>query len=312
MGGKGICIALIGLGIVSGLLIGGPPHESQEAPAPKRPQLPSVTLRIRGSDSMRDLAQTWAAEYAEKHDGYEVDANGGGSGVGLALLIDGKVDLANSTRPPTERELGAARKKTGKELVAHLVGYDALAIYVHQDNPLEEISLEELRQIYDERGRIASWSQLGVKVSSCDSGRIFLVCREHHGGIYDYFRESVLGRDGKFKPSTVDQRFPKDVVALVGKTPCAIGYAPVAFKTGAVKFLRVKGKQGEAVGPSPSAIRDQTYPLSRPLLMCTIGEGTPEVRTFLDWARSDAGQAVLERCGHVPLPVKERTRGQGG
>ncbi len=104
MGGRGIFIALIGLGIVSGLLIGGPPRESKKAPAPKRPQLPSVTLRIRGSDSMRDLAETWAAEYAEKHDGYEVDADGGGSGVGLALLIEpepwGKLRPSPAPWPP--------------------------------------------------------------------------------------------------------------------------------------------------------------------------------------------------------------------
>jgi phosphate transport system substrate-binding protein len=261
-------------------------------------------IQNRGSDTMIELAQAWAEEYK----GAEVEASGGGSGVGIAALIDGKVDICNASRTMTEKEIEEAKKKTGKEPKLHVVGYDALAVYVHKDNPLEEIAMEQIKEIYGDGGKVALWSQLGVKVPGCTSDKMVLVSRQNNSGTYEYFREHVLGKDGKYKLGTIDQSGSKDVVALVGKTPCAIGYSGMGYKTDAVKFLKVKGKDGKGVGPSIAAVYAKTYPISRPLFMYTLGEGTPEVQKYIAWVRSDAGQKVLEGIGYVPLKPEERAK----
>jgi phosphate transport system substrate-binding protein len=257
-----------------------------------------VKIRKGGADTMVELAQAWAAEYQDAN----LEIRGGGSGWGIAALIDRKLDIANSSRPVTEKEIEEARKKTGKEPKVHLVGYDALAIYVHRDNPLEEIRLGDLRGIYGKDGGITSWTQLCVEVPGCPGGEIVVVGRQSNCGYWEFFREHVLGKRGEYRRGMKDQRGSKDVVSVVGQIPCAIGYAGMSYRTAAVKFLAVKGKDGHAVGPSSGAVLARTYPLSRPLFMYTLGEGTPEVRKYLDWVRSDAGQKVLDSIGYVTVP----------
>ena len=188
---------------------------------------------------------------------------------------------------------------------------DALAVYVHKDNPIEEISMDQLKQVYGEGGSITTWSQLGVKVPGCASDKIELVSRQNSSGTYQYFREAVLG-EGNYKLGTIDQSGSKDVVALVGKTSCAIGYSGMGYKTDAVKFLKVKGKDGKGVLPSIAAVHDTTYPISRPLYMYTLGEATGHLKDYIDWVRADAGQEVLENIGYVPLQPAERHNAGAG
>jgi len=261
-------------------------------------------IQNRGSDTMIELAQAWAEKYVPT----DVEVSGGGSGVGISAMIDGKVDIANASRLMTDKELEAAKKNTGKEPKLHVVGYDALAIYVHKDNPLEEISVEQLKDIYGDGGKITTWSQLGVKVPGCSSDKLVLVSRQNNSGTYEYFREHILGSKGKYKLGTIDQSGSKDVVALVGKTPCAIGYSGMGYKTDAVKFLKVKIKDGKGVLPSIEAVYAKTYPISRPLFMYTLGEGTGSIKAYLDWVCSDEGQAVCKEIGYVPLKPEERTK----
>src|SRR5262245_60957339 len=203
-------------------------------------------IQNHGSGPMLELVQALGEDYKDE----VIEVSGGGSGVGIAALIDGKLDICNSSREMTAKELEDAKKKTGKEPKLHVVGYDALAIYVHKDNPLEEITLEQLKEIYGKDGKISSWSELGVKVPGCQSDKLVLVSRQNSSGTWEYFREHVLGKEGKFRLGTIDQSGSKDVVALVGKTPCAVGYSGMGYKTNAVKFLKVKGKDGKAVVPS--------------------------------------------------------------
>lgn len=263
-----------------------------------------VSIQNKGSDTMIELAQAWSEAY---HDA-SVEVSGGGSGVGIAALINGTVDIANASRPMSEKELKEAKEKTGKDPVQHIVGYDALAVYVHKDNPLEELSLEQLKGMYGEGGAVTTWSQVSAKVGGCPDDKIVLVSRQNNSGTYEYFREHVLGKDGKFKLGTLDQSGSKDVCALVGKTPCSIGYSGMGYKTDAVKFVKIKGKDGKGVLPSVAATHDGTYPISRPLYMYTLGEGSPEAQAFMSWVRSDAGQAVLEKIGYVPLKAEERAK----
>jgi phosphate transport system substrate-binding protein len=261
-------------------------------------------IQNRGSDTMIELAQAWAEDYK----GADVEVSGGGSGVGISALIDGKVDIANASRLMTDKEIADAKAKSGKEPKLYVVGYDALAIYVKNDNPLEEISTDQLKDIYGDGGKVSSWAQLNVKNAGCSGDKIVLVSRQNNSGTYEYFREHILGKEGKYKLGTIDQSGSKDVVALVGKTPCAIGYSGMGYKTDAVKFLKVKSKDGKAVLPSIENVYNKSYPISRPLFMYTLGEATGQVKAYIDWTRSDAGQAVLEKIGYVPLKAAERVK----
>ncbi|MDQ2644144.1 MAG: phosphate ABC transporter substrate-binding protein [Myxococcota bacterium] len=254
-----------------------------------------------GSDTMVNLAQAWAEAYAAAHPGVSVEVSGGGSGVGIAALINGTADIANSSRKLEPAELERA-KQAGREPAEHVVGYDGLAIYVHKNNPLEQISIEQLSQIYAENGKIDSWSALGVKVPGAKSDEIVRVSRQNNSGTYAYFREHVVGKKSDFKFGSLDMNGSKEVVELVGRTPGAIGYSGVGYATPAVKVLRVsKTKDGPAVLPSLQTVQDKSYPISRPMFLFTPPNPPRHVTDYLHWVTSEPGQKIVEATGYVPL-----------
>jgi phosphate transport system substrate-binding protein len=259
-----------------------------------------------GSDTMVNLAQAWAEEYGKVAPGISVEVSGGGSGVGIAALINGTAELANSSRQIEPEEAEKAKKATGKEPKEFLVGYDGLAIFVHKDNPLNEISQEDLGEIYREGGKVESWSQIGVaKIPGAQNDKIIRVSRQNNSGTYHYFREVVVGKKADYKSGSLDMNGSKDVVELVGKTPGAIGYSGLGYATPAVKIVKVAKKKGEAsVLPSNATVLDKSYPIARPLFMYTPGEPSQNAKKYLDWIMSDAGQKVVEQSGYVPLPKK--------
>ncbi len=262
-----------------------------------------AAIQNQGSDTMVNLAQAWAEAYAQVDPAVSVEVSGGGSGTGIAALINGTVDIANSSRKLEEGEFAKAQQNTGKEPKEYMVGYDALAVFVHKDNPLEEITIEQIGQIYSEGGTITKWSQLGVKNAACANDEIIRVSRQNNSGTYHYFREAVLGKGHDFKLGSVDMNGSKDVVELVSKTPCAIGYSGMGYATHDVKMLRVAKKAGEpAYSPSIETTLDHTYPISRPLFMYTLGTPSEHVQKYLDWIHSDAGQQIVKESGYVPLP----------
>jgi len=259
-------------------------------------------IRVEGSDTMVNLAQAWAERYHEKHSHVSIQVLGGGSGVGIASLIDGNCDIANCSRAMRPEELEAVKANHGKEAEEIIVGYDALAVYVHKDNPLESISLEELAEIYGESGKIDNWSQLGVEVPGCAEGKITRVSRQNSSGTYAYFREAVLGARRDYKLGSIDQSGSKDVVALVSRTPCAIGYSGMGYATDEVKMLKISRRIGEpGVPPTVENAQNRSYPITRPLRIYTVGEPTGAVKEFIDWILSPEGQKVVEEVGYVPL-----------
>ena len=160
-----------------------------------------------------------------------------------------------------DKEIQRAEQNTGKKPKQIVVALDALAIYVHKDNPLDTISLEELAEIYGEDGTITKWSQLGVQNVGCKSDEITRVSRQNNSGTYHYFREAVLGDNREFKLGSIDQSGSKDVVALVSSTPCAIGYSGMGYHTADVKWLKVAKQKGEAgVEPSVATAQGQDLP----------------------------------------------------
>ncbi|MGH7595610.1 MAG: phosphate ABC transporter substrate-binding protein [bacterium] len=262
-----------------------------------------VSIQNQGSDTMVNLAQAWAEAYAQVDSSVSVEVSGGGSGTGIAALINGTVDIANSSRKLEEGERAKATQNTGKEPQEYMVGFDALAVFVHKDNPLEEITIEQIGQIYSEGGTITKWSQLGVKNAACANDEIIRVSRQNNSGTYHYFREAVLGKGHDFKLGSVDMNGSKDVVELVSKTPCAIGYSGMGYATAEVKMLRVAKKQGDpSFPPSIETTLDHTYPISRPLYMYTLGTPSEHLQKYLDWIHADAGQQIVKESGYVPLP----------
>jgi len=269
---------------------------------------PSKTvIQNTGSDTMVNLAQAWAEEYATVEPGVSVEVSGGGSGTGVAALIEGTVDIANCSRIVEPQEVEQAKKNTGKVPHEIKVGYDALAVYVHKDNPMEEITLEQLASIYGEAGTVTKWSELGVKMPA-GADEIIRVSRQSNSGTYAYFREAILGRGHDFKLGSRDLHGSKDVVELVSKTPQAIGYSGMGYAVAGVKALRVAKKAGEpAVAPTVAATLDHSYPIARPLFMYTLGEPAGATKKYIDWVLSPAGKVIVTKSGYVPLPDGEGT-----
>jgi phosphate transport system substrate-binding protein len=176
-------------------------------------------------------------------------------------------------------------------------------VYVHRDNPLDHISLEELSDIYREGGPVTKWSQLGVTaVPGAKGDEIVRVSRQNNSGTYHYFREVVVGKKRDLKSGSLDMNGSKDVVELVGRTPGAIGYSGLGYATSQVKIVKVSKKKGDAaIAPSIASVHDKTYPVARPLLMYTPHDSPAYVQKYLAWIASDAGQAVVKSSGYVPL-----------
>ncbi len=295
---------IVELGVVSGFLA----LCLLSAGCKKSGSVQTVTLRTKGSDTIVNLAQTWAEEYRKVAPDVEVEVSGGGSGVGVPALLRGTIDIYNASRRMRPQEIEEARKNTGKEPKEILVGYDAVAIYVHKSNPLNEITLDEIAQIYAEGGTIARWSDLGVKLPDTANDKIVRVNRQSNSGTYEFLREQVLNRKD-FKLGSLDMDGSKEVVELVASTPTAIGYSGMGYATPAVKVLKVKKTAADpAYEPTVANTLAKTYPLARSLQLYTLGEPQGAVKAYLDWILSDAGQRVVEASGYVPLPEAARVK----
>jgi phosphate transport system substrate-binding protein len=256
-------------------------------------------IQNKGSDTLVNVAQAWAETYQTIDPSVVVAVSGGGSGTGIAAVINGTVDIANSSREIEEDELELAHKN-GQDPVQHIVGYDALAIFLHADNPIGEISIEQLRQIYGDGGTVTRWTDLGVEVPGCREQEIVVVSRQNNSGTYEYFRDAVLG-DGDFRLGTRDMHGSKDVVDLVEKTPCAIGYSGLAYATDHVKLPCVSQQPGSAcVAPSVVTAVDGSYPIARPLFMYTNGEPTGHIGAYMNWIKSDEAQCIILEMGYAP------------
>jgi len=260
-----------------------------------------VVIQNKGSDTLVNVAQAWAEAYSKKTTDCAIAVTGGGSGTGISAMINGTVDIANASRKMKDKEIQAA-EKNGIEPIEHVVGFDALAVYVHKDNPIESLTLEQLAGIYGEGGEIVSWDQLGVEVPEAKDQEIILVSRQNNSGTYAYFREAVLGEGREYKLATKDMHGSKDVVDLVAHTRGAIGYSGLAYATDHVKIVSVKASaDAPAVAPTVQSAVDGSYPIARPLFMYTAGEPKGAIKAYMDWILSDEGQRIILEKGYAPV-----------
>ena len=256
-------------------------------------------IQNKGSDTLVNVAQAWAEAYPEVNPDVAVAVSGGGSGTGIAAMINGTVDIANASRKMKDKEMKLAEEH-GQHPVEHVVGYDALAVFVHKDNPVTSLSLQQLADIYGRGQKVTKWSDMGITVPGCKD-EIVVVSRQNNSGTYVYFQETVLGKGGKYRQGTLDMHGSKDVVDLVENTPCAIGYSGLAYATDHVKMVCIAAETGgDCVAPSVKTASNRTYPIARPLFMYTNGEPEGAVKAYMDWIKSDAGQCILSDKGYAP------------
>ena len=264
----------------------------------------STNIQNKGSDTMLQLAQAWSELYAKENPDVRVAVSGGGSGTGIAGIINGVVDIANCSRAIKPGEMEKVKAAHGVEAKQYIMGLDCLAVYVHKDNPLEEITIDQLGQIFGEDGTITKWSQLGIEAPG-GKDEIVRLSRQSNSGTYVYFKETVIPEGKSFKPGSLDMHGSKEVVELCAKTPATIGYSGMGYATDDVKMLRVAKKNGDkAFAPNNDSALSGDYPIARPLFMYTLGEPKPHVKAYLDWCLSPSGQKVVDATGYVPAPKK--------
>lgn len=248
-------------------------------------------ITVKGSDTMVILGQRFAEEYMKQNPGTVIQVNGGGSGTGIAALINGTVDLAQSSRTMSDAEKASVEKKRSAQVVETPVALDSLAVFVNAASPVREMSLEQVRNIYT--GKVTNWNQVGGP-----NATVVIYGRESSSGTYDYFREHVLD-DEDFSPRVQTLAGTAAIINAVSRDPNGIGYGGIAYSQDAVAIALSDG--GPAIAPAEGTVADGTYPLSRNLYFYTLSNAGESIRSFVDWAISPAGQAVVENVGYFPL-----------
>ena len=253
-------------------------------------------ITIKGSDTLVRLGQRWAEEYMNHNEGVIIQVSGGGSGTGIAALLNGGTNVCEASRDMKAKEYKLAESK-GITPVRISVALDGIAVFLHQNNPVKELSFGQLKGIYT--GAITNWSEVGGNDS-----RIILYGRENNSGTYAFFKKTVLNKEDY---SEYTQTLPGTaaVVNAVGLDENGIGYGGIAWATG-VKFAAVrKADSDPAVLPSVQAVSNGDYPISRDLYWFFNGTPTGELKKLINWALSEEGQKVAEDMHYIPLP-KER------
>ncbi|MCX7834637.1 MAG: phosphate ABC transporter substrate-binding protein [bacterium] len=251
------------------------------------------TITVKGSDTMVILAQRWAEIYMSKNPTTTIQVTGGGSGTGISALINGTTDIANSSRPlkPSERE--KLKQRFGSLGVEVKVAKDGLSIYLHETNPVKELTLQQIRDIYT--GKITNWKEVGG-----NDAKIILYGRENNSGTYVYFKDEVL--NGADFVSTM-QSLPGTaaVVNAVSKDKNGIGFGGAAYGKG-IKYCAVKvDNQSPAYEPTEENIRSGKYPISRFLYMYLRNKPTGAVKEYIDWILSAEGQEIVAKVGYFPV-----------
>jgi phosphate transport system substrate-binding protein len=255
-------------------------------------------IENKGSDTLVNLALAWAEEYVKLNSHMRISVTGGGSGTGIAAMINGTVDIANASRAMKSEEVDAA-KANGITPVEFVVARDAIAVVINPSNPVDNLTLEQISDIYT--AKITNWRQVGGQ-----DRPIVLLSRESNSGTYVYFLENVIRLGDKksdllFSPDTLLMPSSEGISAQVRRNPNAIGYDGLGYVTHDQKVVAVaRDASGPYVLPAIDTVNDDSYPVSRPLYMYTAGQPTGEIKAYLDWILG-TGQEIVPKLGFVPL-----------
>ncbi len=291
-------LALVAIELAGCLAAGGGAAGSAAAGGSAARGSEAAVIKNVGSDTLVNLALAWAEAYMAGHTEVRISVTGGGSGTGIAALVNRTVPLANASRAMSQEEIAEART-AGFEPVQHTVALDAIAVVVNPSNPVERLTLRQIADIYT--GRIRRWSQVGG-----EDRPIVLLSRESNSGTYVYFIERVirLGQKGNKdlpSPETLLMPSSEGISNEVRQNPNAIGYDGLGYVTADQKMLAVSGGEGGPyVRPEAATVLDGSYPIARPLYMYTAGPPQGAVADYLSWILGE-GQGLIQVLGFVPL-----------
>ena len=255
-------------------------------------------IENKGSDTLVNLALAWAEAYSGGRPDVRLSVTGGGSGTGIAAMINGTVDIANASRAMKAEEIAAAQEN-GITPIEFSVALDAIAVVVHPSNPVNSLTLQQISDMYIRK--ITNWAEVGG-----EDRPIVLLSRESNSGTYVYFLENVVRMGDKesellFSPDTLLMPSSEGISTEVRQNPNAIGYDGLGYVTDDQKVIAVaNSSDGPYVLPSVATVNDGSYPVSRALYMYTAGEPAGQIKDYLDWILGE-GQAVVPELGFVPL-----------
>jgi phosphate transport system substrate-binding protein len=258
-----------------------------EPATPAKAEL-SGTLTVAGSDTLVNVAQAWAKAFMAENPGVQIAVKGGGSGTGIASLINAQVDFANSSREMKAEEKDQLKAKGG-EAVETKVARDGIAVIANSANAVENLTQDQLGKIY--RGEVTNWKQVG----GADKP-IVLVSRDPSSGTYEYFKEAVVGKDKNYAKSAKLLPSNQAIVDEVKANADAIGYVGVGYESADVKVVGLDG-----VKASVDTVLDGSYGLSRGLYMYSNGQPKDLAKAYIDWILSEAGQKIVTGEGFVPV-----------
>ena len=279
----------------------GSQSPARSSTSPAEAAGPVQTIENKGSDTMVNLALAWAEAYMQQQPVIRISVTGGGSGTGIAAMINGTVNLANASRAMKEDEFKQARAN-GIDPLEHIVAQDAIAVVVNPSNPISKLTIPQLSDIFS--GEITNWTEVGG-----EDRPIVLLSRESNSGTYVYFLENVIQYDESiadrlFSPDTLLLPSSEGISSEVRQNPNVIGYDGLGYVTPDQKTVAIATAAGEPyVIPSEETVNNGSYPIARPLYMYTSGEPLGEIREYLDWIWGPEGQTLVQSLGFVPYDI---------
>lgn len=256
-------------------------------------------IENKGSDTIVNLALAWAERYQNEHADVRISVTGGGSGTGIAALINNTVDIASASRSIKAEEIEAAQAN-GVNPVEHVIARDAIAVIVNPKNPVSELTLQQIADIYS--GKINNWNEVGG-----EDRPIVRLSRETNSGTHIYFLETVLRLGEKenktlFSTDTLLLPSSEGIIIEVRQNPNAIGYDGLGYVPDDLKMIAIaKEDAAPYVLPAIATVNDKSYPIARDLYMYTDGEPTGILAEYLAWILSDEAQEIVAELGFVPV-----------
>jgi len=244
-------------------------------------------VTIAGSTTVLPIAQATAEIFMDNNPEINVSVRGGGSSVGIASIMAGTVDIGDASRHIKTKEIAAARE-AGINPVEHVVANDGIALVLHKNNPVKELTIEQIKAIFT--GKIENWNEIGGP-----NLPIVVISRDVSSGTFEVFNSLVLG-GGKVKDGSLMLASNNAVASTVASTPGAIGYAGLGYLTNEIHAIKVNG-----VMPSTATIQDKSYPVARTLHMYTNGNPKGNVKRYLDFVKSEEGQRIVEEQGFISV-----------
>ena len=257
------------------------------------PAIAAKPVTIKGSDTMVIMNARLAETFMSKNPGAVIQVTGGGSGVGIAALINGTTDIAASSRPIRTSEIDNLKTRFATVGYTFPIARDGLSVYLNERNPIRDLTMQQISDIYT--GKITNWKQVG-----CNDATIILYSRENSSGTYTYFKDNVLkGKD--FTARTQTLQGTAAVVNAVSKDANGIGYGGAAYAKG-IRFAGVKkDANSPAIMPSLETVRSGQYPISRFLYLYARTKPAGDMKKFLDWALGAEGQKIVSQVGYFPV-----------